>query len=441
MPLYSILSGCTLFLFTASLLKASLISGPMLAHLEMREAKIWVRTDGPSSVRVVYTPDAPNSEPIWSIPVETDSANANTALITLDRIEPGIRYNYRIELDGKLVTAATGFTSPENYFAYRAAPDFKIAVVGAHYVMEEGFEPPYQTLGGGYDIFKSIQETEPVLMIWAGNTATLRESDWMSKSGYLKRFTQARSVPQMAPLLQSIPHYATWGMSDFGAPYSGWGSATRMIAETGFEAFWPRPTDISQIEGVATQFRYADVDFFMLDVQTYRNDVPGSGLHSRILGNEQIEWLRQALIRSTATFKVVIAGAPILNPADSYGNLSHAKSEHKKFLGMLRDERISGLFFISGGKPFGEFTRSVHSNFYNLHDLTVGPLTARIDERKEELNFFRAPGSSIFERHFVLIEFSGPEEDRQIVLRTMNAAGKELWTWSIRASNLQAPER
>ena len=72
-----------------------------------------------------------------------------------------------------------------------------------------------------------------------------------------------------------------------------------------------------QLEGVATRFRYADVDFFMLDVRSYRNDTPNGSTRVQILGKEQIHWLRQALIQSTASFKVIIAGAPILNPADS----------------------------------------------------------------------------------------------------------------------------
>ena len=34
--------------------RAELISGPMIAHLEMREAKSWIQTDEPTLVRVAY---------------------------------------------------------------------------------------------------------------------------------------------------------------------------------------------------------------------------------------------------------------------------------------------------------------------------------------------------------------------------------------------------
>ena len=106
-------------------------------------------------------------------------------------------------------------------------------------------------------------------------------------------------------------------------------------------------------------------------------------------------------------------------------------------LQMLRDARIAGLFFISGGKSYGELTRLVHANSYNLYDLTLGPLTANPGNNEDELNFFRQPGSSTFERHFAIIEFAGPEEERRLTIRIMSIEGKELWSRSISASSLQ----
>jgi len=429
---------CSLILcLIASTLQAGLVSGPMLAHLDMREAHIWVQADQPSLVRIAYAPDGNNDSLIWSTPVETDATKANTAVATLDQVEPGQTYSYRVELNGELVTSPATFTSPAHYHGRTPPPSFKIAVGGAHYVMEDGFEPPYQILGGGYDIFSTIAETKPALMIWAGNTAHLRQSDWTTQSGYFKRFTKARSIPQLKPLLQSIPHYATWSEHDFGAPNGGLSSAYRGIAESSFEAYWPRPVQVNQLEGLVTQFRYADVDFFMLDVRSYRNDTPDTSTRAQILGEEQIKWLRQALIQSDATFKIIVAGAPILNPADSRSNLSYAEGEHTELLQMLREARISGLFFISGGKSYGELTRLVHANSYNLYDLTLGPLTANPGNNEDELNFFRMPGSSTFERHFALIEFSGSEEERALTIRVMSMEGKELWNRNIPAASLQ----
>ena len=414
-------------------LSADIVAGPMLANLEMREATVWIQTDQPALVRVQYR-DEENGEQ-WSLPVETNPNLANTAVIKLQKIEPGQQYRYAIEIDGKLTKLGGSFQSPQFYHDRTPPPDFRIAVGGAHYAVQENYEPPYQILGGGYSIFKTILESEPDYMIWAGNTAHLRESDWTTQSGYLKRFSTARAVPELQALLANVPNIATWAQHDYATKNVGKYYANREFAEQAFKAFWPRPTQIPGLPGVMTRFRHSDVDFILLDVRSHRINSVKSDSFPKILGDEQIEWLRQELIASTATFKVVVAGAPILNPAENPANLSAANYEQNKLLEMLRSERIQGLFFISGGKANGELTRLVHANSYNIYDLTVGPLTA-IPAESDELNFFRMPGTNTLERQFALVDFEGPENDRQIRIRVMNIEGKEIWSRVIKASQL-----
>ncbi|MEM8868358.1 MAG: alkaline phosphatase D family protein [Verrucomicrobiota bacterium] len=423
----------------ASSLQAALLCGPMLGPLEMREAKVWIQAENPSVVRVAYI-DQASSKQHYSTPVETNPALGNTATVTLDGVEPGKTYDYQVELNGTLLPERYSFQTPVFFKDRTPPPTLRVAVGGAHYVVEDAFEPPYTILGGGYGIFSTILQNEPDMMIWAGNTAHIRESDWASQSGYIKRYSKARSVPELKNLIAQVPQYAVWSSSDYGIGNAGRYASTRAQAEASFEAFWPKPVEITSLEGVATRFRRADVDFFMIDVRSYRDDIPPPGDLPLILGDKQIEWLRQELIRSTATFKIIIAGAPILNPADSAVNLSYADGEHTKLLQMLRDERISGLFFISGGKYYGELTRLVHANSYNLHDLTIGPLTANPTEESDELNFFRMPGTTTTERHFALLDFTGPEADREITVRVLSMEGKELWNRSVKASQLQPVE-
>ena len=88
-----------------------------------------------------------------------------------------------------------------------------------------------------------------------------------------------------------------------------------------------------------------------------------------------------------------------------------------------------------GGKSNGELTRLVHANSYNIYDLTLGPLTA-VPSESNELNFFRMPGTNTLERQFALIDFEGPENDRQIRIRVMNLEGKEIWSRVIKADQL-----
>ena len=88
----------------------------MLAHLEMREAKIWVQTDAPAIVRIAYAAKGAEGDWAWSTPVETDAASGHTAVATLDLVEPGLSYIYRVELNGELVTNPATFNAPDNYY-------------------------------------------------------------------------------------------------------------------------------------------------------------------------------------------------------------------------------------------------------------------------------------------------------------------------------------
>lgn len=428
----------TLLLLSLVGAQAQLTSGPMLTQLEMREATVWAQTSAPTAVRVQYSAVNAPETLHWSELVLTETTQANCAQLKLDQVEPGTSYNYRIELDGTLSAAGGSFTSPTFFHGRNPPPDLRIAIGGAHYVNQAGFDPPYQQPGGGYDIFTKIEAAKPDLMLWVGNTAHLRESDWRSTSGYFKRYSTARALPELQSLLASTPHYATWGSSDYSTTQAGRHYSYRNAAESTFRCFWPRPPAIESVGSIATRFSRSDVDFFLLDVRSQRNDRPDGQDLPEILGSAQIAWLRNALIRSKATFKVIVAGAPILNPADNPENLSSAEREHTDLLQMLRNEKISGLFFISGGKYYGELTRLVHASSYNLYDLTVGPLTATAqDSNQGELNYFRMPGSSSFQRQFALIDFSGPEDDRQLEMRVLNSQGEPLWSRVVKASQLQ----
>ncbi len=408
----------------------------MLAHVDMREATIWLQAEEPSTLRIRYS-EIGTENNFLSAPVEADPELALTATIHLGKVEPGKTYRYQILQDGVETGPAGEFKTQDNYHFRAPPPDFSFAVGGAHYVMEDGFEPPYQMLGGGYGIFEVIRSASPDFMLWAGNTAHLRRSDFTTRSGILKRFSRTRAIPGLSPLLASIPHYATWSKADFGFHDDGKYASQRALSEAAFKAFWPQPVEIPSLEGIPTRFRYADADFFLLDTRSYRDDTPDSRRLPEILGKPQIEWLRQELMRSDATFKIILSGVPVLNPADNRENLSFAEAEHNALLEMLRRERISGLFILSGGKYYGELTKLVHASNYNLYDLTVGPLTASPRTTKQELNYFRVPGTTTTERQFAIIRISGPEEDRQLQIQLTSMEGDELWSRTIRAADLQ----
>ena len=410
----------------------------MLSDLSFREAQIWVQTDSAASVRIEYSDITNPKKSYYSPRVLTEDSSAFTANLILSKVEPGIQYRYRVELNGKTIEPFYTFTSPVYFYEKAPPPDVKVALAGAHYNIEDPFEPPYRKYGGAYGIFKKVYKEAPDLMLWVGNTAYLRESDRDSKSGYHKRYSKARSGIKPKELLAEIPHFAVWSSGDYGSLNSGREMSLKHTAQSAFLNFWPKSGSVSHQDSLCYSHKISDIEFFFLDSQSQRSTNNNPDEISQIFSIQQIEWLKNALIESKATFKIIVSGAPILNPSKNKKNLSFAEREKAQLLEQLKINKIEGLFFVSGGSYKGELTRIVHSSFYSFYDLTVGPSTANPIDSDTELNFFRIPGTNTFERQYAIIDIFGQETDRKLKMTVFNLAGVELWSRIIGKEELSA---
>ncbi|MET1084142.1 MAG: fibronectin type III domain-containing protein, partial [Burkholderiales bacterium] len=79
----------------------SLVSGPMLGHVTMRTAAVWLQADGAGTAQLEYwkadDPKAKQRTASIDLPAATDFR----AIFDLVGLEPGARYEYRVLLDGR----------------------------------------------------------------------------------------------------------------------------------------------------------------------------------------------------------------------------------------------------------------------------------------------------------------------------------------------------
>lgn len=418
---------------------AAVRSGPMAGYAEMLEVPLWVQLDGPGEVVFEYWPEGGDraQAAIRTAPATATAENDFVVTALAGQVLPGMTYRYAIRIDGseQQLPHALHFRTPPNFRDRVPPPDLRVAVVSGLHRNEENFDPPFRTPGGGYHIFEAIAATDPQLVIWPGGTMALREPDWGSASGYRRRAAYERELPELQSLLGAANHIATWGASDFGPLPADKRWRFRHHARNTFELFWPRNAVILEDNSMVSTARWSDVEFFILDDRTNRTlDAEAESLR-KVLGDAQLEWLLTSLSRSTATFKVVVSGSPLLNPAAPYGWQS-ARTERDRFFQRIGADRISGLLFICGDRPFGEVTRMVRANGPDLYEFSVGPATARPVESTDELNYFRIPGSARFERQFGLLQFGGPEDDRSVTISIINSFGETVWSLSLKASVL-----
>ena len=162
-----------------------------------------------------------------------------------------------------------------------------------------------------------------------------------------------------------------------------------------------------------------------------------------MFGEAQMQWLMDALVSSSAPFKIVAGGNQMLNPITPFEAFGKFPDEQKRLIDFICEARVPGVLFLSGDRHHTELIKRAEPGLYPLYDFTSSPLTSMPAERRkdEESNPARVPGTWVTGvRNFGLIEASGPRNQRKLVLRTVDANGKEWWRHEIAQGDLTFPK-
>ncbi|MDW8465959.1 MAG: alkaline phosphatase D family protein [Chloroherpetonaceae bacterium] len=301
------------------------------------------------------------------------------------------------------------------------------------YINEPEFDRPGKPYGEGYEIFKSIYDKRPDIMLWLGDNIYLREGDWNTRTGIYHRYTHTRSLPELQPLLASTHHYAICDDHDYGPNDCDGSFWNKEMTLEAFKLFWGNPSyGIGTMRGAITQFQWGDAEFFLLDDRYYRTPQGRKTIEGTILGKEQFDWLINALTASQATFKFIVIGGQVLNPLPVYETYANYPQEHQRLIETITKEGISGVMFLTGDRHFTELSKLERAGTYPLYELTCSPLTSGVFAgAASEANPLRVPGTLVQERNFALLKFSGTRGDRVLTISVHDKTGKELWTRSI----------
>jgi alkaline phosphatase D len=412
-------------------------SGPMTGYAAMREAMLWVQTNAPAEVYFEYT--AKGQPTHRTATYLTQKSAGYCAHLLADEVEPGLTYTYKLFLNGKEVKKDYDFqfkTPP--LWQYRTdPPKMKFALGSCSKVNEEAYDRPGKPYGGGYEIFTHIPEQEPDFMLWLGDYVYLTEADDDSRTGIIKRYTHTRSLPEMQQLLATTANYATWDDHDYGPNNSDRSYIHRSTALEVFKMFWANPTyGIYDTPAAITKFSWGDCDFFMLDNRSFRKpNNRETGGAPTILGEQQREWLIDALVSSRATFKFVGIGGQVLNSTERYENhINLAPAERKYILDMIFAEGIRNVVFLTGDRHHSELS-SIRRNGITVYDFTVSPLTSGPHNAEDEPNGHRVEGSHVGIRNFGTVEIEGERTKRKLSFKLFDTEGKELWSKQVEAES------
>ena len=422
----------------------TLQSGPMVGASAMREVKLWAQTTGAARVRAVYWDSAAPSVRRSTAEVMTRRDSAYVAHLVADQVEPGKTYGYEVQVDGRTIRRAypTKFRTPPLWQYRTDPPTFTILLGSCFYVPEPGTDRPGSNYGDSTGIVTAMAGKRAEVMLWLGDNTYLREVDWGSWTGILRRWTHTRSLPALQPLLAASANYGIWDDHEFGPNDADRGLWNKDQTRAAFELFFRNPSTgvPSAPEGITSQFAWGDVEVFMLDDRWFRAPDRRKTGDRPYLGEAQLQWLIDALSTSRATFRVVAFGGQVANPAAVFENYATYPAERQKLLEALAAEKIPGVMFLSVDRHHTELTRLDRAGTYPLYDLTISPLSAGVSAPPaDEQNTGRVEGTLVNALNFGSLTFSGPRTARVLTMKVFDSSGKELWSRAVTAQDLGWP--
>lgn len=436
---------------------AEITAGPMAGYRDARSTLIWLQAGGTASARIEYWPARERGARRSSAPVLLNAKDDFTAQVALHGLTPDTEYEYRVLLDGRESRAAgvRTFRTERLWQWQRHAflpakghvpADFRIAFGSCAYFNDPPFDRsniPGGPYGGDYGIYDRIAERKPDVMLWLGDNTYLREADYGHPAGIAERYRIDRARSELRRLLATGNHYAIWDDHDFGPDDANSSFAYKAEALATFRRYWPNGgAGMPDVPGIFRAVSINDVDVFLLDGRYHRDaDAGYPARGKRMLGEGQMRWLKNALLASRASFRIIVSGSQVLNAAPSHvEGWSHFPEERGAFLDWLADNRIPGVLFLSGDRHHSVLTRLNRQNAYPLFDFTCSPLTAGAHKPAAgEGEGSAEPGTLVVKRNFCTIDVDGAWGERRLVLRAFDAAGGELWTRELHSRELRYP--
>ncbi len=427
-------------------LQAQVISGPLTGYVEHKEAAVWIEV-APTVKKIAIKYWKSGSSVFNTKKYEGKLGQAyNPIKVILENLEMASDYKYCFVVDGK-ETETNAFKTKTVWEYSKPAPDFSFITGSCAYLNDSIYDRPGKPYGGNPKIFETMADTPSDFMLWLGDNFYTREADHSSKSGFMYRISHDRATRDMQRLWKSRPHYAIWDDHDFGPNDSGKAYRLKTVSRQIFMDYWPNPTFGQNNEGIYTNFTHNDADFFLMDDRYFRSaddmaeTVDGKpNPDKKMYGDVQMEWLKNALLSSSAPFKFIVTGSQVLNPNSSKDCLRHYPAEFEALMSFIESNKVEGVLFLTGDRHHSEVIKLERKGAYSLYDITASPLTSGVSgvlNSKEKDNPTRVLGSLVIEQNFAKISITGPKSNRQLNIDFINMDGKKQGGFSVNEKDLK----
>jgi alkaline phosphatase D len=437
------------FVFTNSFSQQTtgIISGPWAGNVELRNATIWLEVS--PKVENVSVKFSAQGKPASTVNYKGElGKDFNPIKIELNGLDINTTYNYNVLVDGKEIKMdfPLQFTTKDLWQYRKPAPDVSFLTGSCAYFNEPIYDRPGKPYGGDSSIFETMAKTPANFHIWLGDNWYTREVDYYTPWGLNYRASHDRGLKVLQKFMASMPQYAIWDDHDYGPNDAGKSYILKEESRKIFMNYWCNPSFGEEAKGIYTKISYSDVDIFLTDDRYFRsedempdslNGQPNSA--KTYFGAMQMEWLKNALLFSDATFKIIATGSQILNPYSEWECMKHYSAEYLDLMNFLNTQKIQGVLFLTGDRHHSEIIRQDRKGLYPLYDITVSPYTSGVAKvRGAEINNdARIKGTLIEEQNFARISISGNRNDRVLRVELIGLTGNKLAEWSVNENEIK----
>ncbi len=422
-----------------------IVSGPMLGPVELRDAKIWVEVS-PEVKSVALQYNKKGDKIRKTIVYKGALGNAlNPLSFTVGGLDYNTAYEYRLVIDGKLTARGGQFTTKDLWQWRKPIPEFSFLTGSCSYFNQPEFDRPGTPYGKDVSIFNTMAKEKAAFMLWLGDAWYTREVDYYSDWGLWYRASHDRSVPELQDFLKSMPHFATWDDHDYGPNDIGKNYILKETSRQVFNSYFCNPSSGENGQGIYTMTSWGDADIFLTDNRWWRSaDLLPDSVNGKpnpakkMLGDQQMEWLKNSLLYSTATFKIIVVGSQVLNPVSPFDKWRDFPAEYQELMDFLTAHKINGVLFLTGDRHHSEIIKVDRPGTYPLYDITVSPLTSgtHVFGAAEKNNPYRVFGLDQ-QQNYGRFSFSGLRGSRKLTVEFLGVKGEKMGEWSISESDLK----
>jgi len=408
------------------------MQGPMLGAVTPQSVMVWIRGSGEFRYAIEYATAHDFRDATRSREQVARKSEDYTLVFKLGGLEPDTRYYYRVIAERRVSkyereTIPMYFTTPPE-----GAHPFRVSFGSCARYQKTARQP----------IWGPIEDLEPDLFFWLGDNIY---GDALDPDILAEEYRRQRDIPEIFPVIRSVPQLATWDDHDFGLNNHDRTNPIKRDALRVFQQYWPNPSfGLEDAPGVFFAYRYGGVDFFFLDGRYHRDpnaapDRPGKTM----LGEAQYDWLIEGLASSDAPFKIIVSGSGFTSVKGPEGDAWSAfLSERNRLFRDIAERGIGGVLLFSGDTHMGELNRieSPHPGGYPLFELVSSPLAQEPNTARRDLHGDESRIRPYYSQasNAALVDIDPTLDDPTITLTLVNEFGEIVWDpFTIRASELR----